>query len=136
MTESNTQLVKRPSAGQPSPWVMVPTTPIRLPKKFQEELIAVARLLDSGVVDSADITKIILALAKDGFDRPAPTDIKELIENLTRSIVIANGWDLTATEVGLIVHTLEQSAKEVDKVFASKAKAEAIASPNRRTRKK
>ena len=128
---------KRPSAGQPSPWVTVPTTPIRLPEKFREELIAVARLLDSGLVNSTDITTIILALAKDGVDRTQdPKQINGAIVGLTQAIVAANGWDLTAIDLGLLVATLERSAKEVDQVFTKKAKAEAMAVPTKRTRKR
>lgn len=118
-------MTKRPSAGNPSPWVSLPATPIRLPQKYHEDLRIVARLLDSGAIDSTDI--LSLSQPKQSNKPPTLAEIQAAIEGITQGIVTAKGWDLTAVELGCITHSLEQSAKAIDAIFAEKAKAAAMA---------
>lgn len=123
----------RPKPGMPSPWTNLPAPPLRLPKKFHEELRTVAKLLDSGAIDPADILKL---LNPKPSEAPTYKGIQGQIELLTQSIVTAEGWDLTAAEVGSLVATLEKSAKELDRIFAEKAKIEVMAIATKKTRKR
>lgn len=122
----------RSKPGQPSPWANLPATPIRLPQKFHGDIRTVAKLLDSGSIDSTDL----LNLATPKLSKtPTFAEIQASIEGLTQAIVTAEGWDLTAVELGTLTATLEQSAKAIDKLFSEKAKIEAMAIATKKAHK-
>lgn len=124
---------KRAKPGQPSPWANLPATPIRLPQKFHAEIRAVAKLLDSGSIDSTDLLNLATPRLS---ETPTFAEIQASIEGLTQAIVTAEGWDLTAVELGFLTATLEESAQVIDKLFSEKAKIEAMAIATKKTNKR
>lgn len=124
----------RSKPGQPSPWSNVPSEPIRLPKVFHPVLIAAAKLLDSGAIAPDKFLSQITAADLDPNKTPTLEELTNLLGGITQAIALASGWDLTAAELGLIVSTLEQSAKDIDLIFAEKAKVETMAIASKKKR--
>ncbi len=125
----------RPKPGEPPLWIN-PTAPIRLPKVFHPILTTTAKLLDSGSIDPSILLGQITQTTIAPRGNPSLGELTTQIEGLVKAIALAKGWDMTAAEVGTLVSTLEQAVKEVDQVFAEKAKIEAMAIATKKKSKK